>query len=50
MNSTSLSGRLAQLIHSRAGRGLCLDYLCEQIPGSTREQVRGSLKYLVKSG
>ena len=50
MNSNSLSGRLAQLINSRAGRGLCLDYLCEQNPESTREQIRGALKYLVRSG
>lgn len=42
--------RLEQLIHGTPGRGVTLDFLCEQLADSSRETVRNSLKYLVKLG
>ena len=47
---TTLRGQIERLLHGRTGRGLSLDYLCEQLPDASREAVRNSLKYLVKLG
>lgn len=42
--------RIERLIHGTPGRGLSLDFLCEQLPDAGREAVHNSLKYLVKLG
>ena len=47
---TTLRGRIERVLHGKTGRGLSLDYLCEQFPNVSREAVRNSLKYLVKLG
>jgi len=46
----TLREQLERLIHGTPGRGLSLDFLCEQLPDIGREAVRNSLKYLVKLG
>ena len=46
----TLREQLERLIHGTPGRGLSLDFLCEQLPDAGREAVRNSLKYLVKLG
>lgn len=46
----TLRGQLHHLVSSRPGRGMSLDFICGEMPGFSRQQVRDSLKHLVKTG
>lgn len=46
----TLRGRLQRLLHDKPGRGMSLDFICGEMTGFSRQQVRDSLKHLVKTG
>lgn len=48
--SALLRDRVEHLIHHCKGKGLSLDYLCQQLPDLEREQIRNALKASVKRG
>jgi hypothetical protein len=45
-----IASRVDRFINSRAGRGLTLDCICENVRDTTTTQVKNALKYLVKQG
>lgn len=48
---STLRAQLLRLLHERPGRGLSLDFICQQLEAShSRQQVRDSIKALVKDG
>jgi hypothetical protein len=48
--TVTLRDQVHHLVSSRRGRGMSLDFICGKVPGFSRQQVRDSLKHLVKTG
>lgn len=50
MTANTLTRRVAKIISNYAGRGLSLERIAEQVPDATREQIRGAVKNLMRTG